>query len=175
MTMMDPIGAMTSLVRQLEKPWNPRVQVTPEYYDYVALPENEFFAGMDVVTKYILDTQHCFNSPTFLDVGCGMGTKMFLAQRLGYSVHGIDIHQEYLDSARTLVNGSYPELCNAFDYEYYDQFDVVYAYHPCIFHKLQHSLNELIASKMRPGALFFLAGTKLDTHKNVEDQVWLIE
>ena len=165
---MDSMRAMTKLVRRLERQIKPRVPVVPDQFDYVALPEFEFLAGMDIVS------QHTRPAARFLDVGCGIGTKMFLAEMLGYSVHGIDIHPEYVELTNTIIGSGSAELVDAFTYTDYDKFDVIYMYQPCKFRKNQLLLNEHIVSHARPGTILFIAGSRPEAGTELGSQVWRV-
>lgn len=95
---------------------------------------------------------------TFIDVGCGTGTKLLLAQALfDVAGCGIDIVPEFIAAARQ--SGLKADLADAFEYETYDVFDIVFANRPST---LQDELEKLICDRMRPGAVLMAANWRHD-------------
>jgi len=91
-------------------------------------------------------------SGKFLDVGCGIGDKVLIAKELGFDAHGIEKDEKLFKIADIYL----PNIQNidAFDFEDYDKFDVIYAYHPFKDEEKQKALVDLINSKKREDAIF---------------------
>jgi len=62
-------------------------------------PVDEFHIGGRIATDHLLN-QVCFtDKDNLLDVGCGLGgAARYLAQKLGCTVAGVDLNQEYIDT-----------------------------------------------------------------------------
>lgn len=135
-------------IQRLEQGW-----FTPhgddDHFDLHSLPLNEFIGGMDA----------CGEPGTFLDMGCGVGTKLLLAYLRGWMVTGVERHTDYAEAARRLVPEAQVIVGDAWTFTGYDAFDVVYSYRLAYELERQHELNQLIVSRMRPGSLYFCAGS----------------
>jgi SAM-dependent methyltransferase len=109
----------------------------------------------------------------FLDVGSGIGSKLFLASQSGWEAHGLESRAEYALVSKQLFPDLPVELGDAFAYQAYDQFDLIYSYRLCVDPDHQDCLNDIIAKQMKPGALFFSAGGPWpDWLEHVGGQVW---
>lgn len=88
----------------------------------------------------------------FLDVGCGIGDKVMIAKELGFDAHGIEkdkklfkIADKYLFNIKNI---------DAFGFDDYDKFDVIYMYKPYEDEKKLKQLRDLINSKKKETATF---------------------
>src|ERR1700722_393906 len=72
-------------------------------------------------------------TPSFLDPGCGIGTKVYVAKTVfGWEATGFDIVPEYIDVARNKL-GLKPDSADLGDvdtFKHYDLFDIVYLSRP---------------------------------------------
>ncbi len=92
----------------------------------------------------------------FLDVGCGIGTKLLLARFLGWGdVTGIELRPEYGEVARRLCPEADVFVADAFEWDGYGEFDVVFMYRPCIPDDLERHLEDRVLSLMKPNAHAF--------------------
>lgn len=112
-------------IAQLEQDWVGRVQVgQPDvYFDWQPFPADRFTALLEGCLPAVPA-----GSQSFLDVGCGIGTKQLIAAGYGLSTYGIDRVPEYLAEAAQL--GVSAELADARDYTGYGGYGVVYVNHP---------------------------------------------
>lgn len=106
-------------------------------------------AVMNLPGRFAYDPFGRTRRARFLDVGCGPGTKMQLAEQLfSLDVRGIDIVPEFIAEARSYCLDA--EVADAFDYADYDQAAIVLVNRPS---GLQDDLEKLVMSRMAPGAL----------------------
>ena len=100
--------------------------------------------------------------PTFLDVGCGPGTKMQIAQVLfGLQAYGIEIDKDMAAAAEKL----FPQRVtakDALDCSGYDQYDLIWLYRPFRDRDKELALEQKIIDAMKPGAI--IAGGSWDTN-----------
>lgn len=137
-------------------------------YEYIPLPENQFLDQLHKV-KLLLRKK----VPTFIDVGCGIGSKVFLAQGvLGSCCCGIEITKSYVKVARELTKQTSQEyhfgkVVPELDDEQriihgdalahsYAPYNVIYFFCPLTDHLLQRELEERIVATAKRGA-FILA------------------
>lgn len=139
---------------------------TERFHKYISLSLPLFLAGMARVDGY-----------TFLDVGCGIGDKVMMAQALGFEAHGFDYWEPYIRVAEGL-QGKAVWLDDAFSFARYCEYDVVYSWRLCRDHDEQEALNQHITSQMRPGTFAFLVGTaeiKGDHLEALGNSVWRVK
>jgi hypothetical protein len=87
----------------------------------------------------------------FLDIGCGIGTKVMLADVL-FDAHGFDINEEYLNLANQ-IGCKRTFIQDAMSYEGYDEYDFLYFYRPFKDDTLEREFEERVYQKMKSGAL----------------------
>jgi hypothetical protein len=99
--------------------------------------------------------------PVFLDVGCGSGTKMTLAQEIyGLTPWGIELDPTMAEQAEArfpyaiIHNTALDSLCNTF----YTSADIVWMYRPFRDPDKQAELEKVVMERMKHGAI--LAGSK---------------
>lgn len=93
---------------------------------------------------------------TFLEVGCGCGTRMLLAREVfGLDVFGIDRVPEYVNEAWKL--GLRAEVANALGWDSYGKFGLVWFNRPFRDPLLQRQLEQQVWADMAPGAVVIAA------------------
>lgn len=109
----------------------------------------------------------------FIDVGCGVGQKIFLAQCFGFKAYGLELRKALIEEGKKafgLVGGkpehflnilnnweckSEPAFIqgNALTFEDYSNFDVIYFYCPLFKPELQKKLEDKIARTAKEGSI----------------------
>jgi len=116
-------------------------------YDFIPFPSGAFVDMLIEASIYFqLD-----RTKKFLDIGCGPGTKVMLANVL-FDAHGIEIKQSSVRMANRLGLKNVSQG-DALKYDNYGDFDLLYFYRPFKNDPLQHALEERIFEQMKPGAL----------------------
>lgn len=146
----DTATTLDQTVQRLEAGWyTPHGDDTG--FDLHSLPVHEFLAGLAA----------CGEPGRFVDLGCGVGTKLLIAHLLGWQTHGVERHADYAAAARRLVPEATVAVGDAWQADLAG-FDVVYSYRLMVDLDAQHELNASIVKRMSPGALFFCAGSDPD-------------
>lgn len=136
----------------------PRSHAGKRYFSYAPLDIQAFCAFLEQARK-LADAPY-ERMPRFLDVGCGVGTKLVLARRFGFDAYGIEACAGYAEAAKKVA-----EYCgepdaaekvfhvDAFDMTCYDRYDVVYFSRLINDNARQAQLEQHIYKRLRPGAL----------------------
>lgn len=106
----------------------------------------------------------CFHkSGKFLDIGCGVGEKVFLAHVFGQfsSCEGLEYDAKTLAVAEFLLDRIQPRdhypiklmQGDALAFDDYGDYDVVYMYRPMRDHCLMRKLIRRVAAQIKPGAI----------------------
>jgi len=141
------VRELLSDVRQIERKWQKQVDVGDE----------SMFAGWmpsDVAQFLVLLVEAIAEAPgtSFLEVGCGPGTKMMLARDLfGLDVTGFDRVPEFVAAARE--QGLNAAVCDATVFDAYGKFDIVFFNRPFRDRQMQRDLERLVYSKVRRGSV----------------------
>lgn len=131
-------------------------------YAFVPFPCGAF---VDLITEAfsILGSD---TSKKFLDIGCGIGTKVILACPL-FDSYGIEYDEKYCEKAKSLgINRV--GLVDAMLFDKYDQFDLLYYYRPMHDSVKYREFESKVHAEMKPGALVAPMHTEYDWD-NCED------
>lgn len=145
----EALEALYQATYRLERAWMPPTPDASKFHAYDPLPWAIF---LPLIEQGI---EAAPPSRRFLDVGCGIGTKLLFMHYLGWQVAGIERHPPYAHAARLLVPEAEVTPLDAFDVESFDA-DIVYAYRPCIADDLQERLEDHIIRRMPPGSVLLL-------------------
>jgi trans-aconitate methyltransferase len=144
---MRDIRELLTEVRQIERKWQKQVDIGEASLFSPWMPA-------DIAQYLVLLIEAIAEAPgtSFLEVGCGPGTKMMLARDLfGLDVTGFDRVPEYLVAAKE--QGLNVAECDAFDFQAYGKFDIVFFNRPFRDPETQRDLEHLIYGKIRRGAV----------------------
>lgn len=154
----------TDLIAHLEKLLIPKeeghtLSRNNGQYKYVALELEKFEGQLNDAARLL--NWKWNNKIKFVDVGCGIGTKVWIAKRHGFDVYGIEVYSPYAEVAMKmleLTNEQYavyprfPRIITAdaltIDYSSYD---VIYFYCPLADDAKQKQLEQQIFSTAKSG------------------------
>lgn len=89
----------------------------------------------------------------FLDVGCGLGSKVWIAQALGFEAHGLEINPKYAKIASECAGTNRIVCHDGITFPGYDNFDVIYFYNPMPTNELETA----ILKNAKKGAIIYHA------------------
>lgn len=160
---------LISLVNQLEtvifKPLYSQEYFDAGHWDYVAYSVNDFFEHLEEA-HMMLDKK---DDLKFIDVGCGLGTKVHLAGIL-FDAYGVELNEEYAKVARKVNQekrfhkyGRHVKLekrkgespifiADALKFDYHD-YDVIYFFRPMNNNDMETELEQRIYKQAKPGAI----------------------
>jgi trans-aconitate methyltransferase len=88
----------------------------------------------------------------FLDIGCGIGTKMMLAEEIfGLNVQGVERVPEYVKEARQ--HGLVVAEADVLGWDGYNEFDLVFFNRPFYDQARQRELEQRVWANMKSGAV----------------------
>lgn len=150
----DAWEAVHQTLFRLEQRWLPPYPPEADvFFAYDPLPVADFFPTIEVASS-------ATSGRRFLDVGCGIGTKLALMHVLGWQVAGIDRHLPYLEVAHDLVPEATLTHADLRDVEMFDA-DLVYMYRPGVTEDTAAALERHVAQRVVPGTLLFLPTRRL--------------
>jgi len=96
----------------------------------------------------------------FLEVGCGIGTKILLANAF-FDAHGIEIEDRNIALAR-ILGAETASKGDCLTYEGYGDFDFLYFFRPIIEPQKEAEFERRIHDQMKSGAVIAPIYTELD-------------
>lgn len=131
-------------------------------YPFVAMDTRQIFAQLRFVGDFLeLDRDEPASPmPRFLDVGCGIGNVLLIAEQFGFDVYGIEKDEYSFPIAAKLIGEDRVAQADIWAYEGYGEYEVIYYYRPFSGRVQQLRFEKLIEDAMKPGGLL------IANHKN---------
>ncbi len=133
-------------------------------YPFVAMDTRQIFAQLTFVSAFLgLDREAPLaQPPRLLDVGCGIGNVLLVAEQFGFDVYGIEKDEYPFQVAAKLIGEERIAQADIWAYQDYGKYEVVYYYRPFSGRDQQLRFEKLIEDTMKTG------GILIANHKNSE-------
>jgi SAM-dependent methyltransferase len=147
----DAIRETMWTTARLEREWSGKIPDTDKSRcPWMPFPMHAFISLLDEAFAVARGNR-------FLDIGCGVGTKMMRARdQYGLDVTGIEAIPEY--AAEAGRHGLDVRIGDAADYGGYGDHDLIWFYRPLRDQDLQAALEKTVWDQMAPGAVVMIAG-----------------
>ena len=131
-------------------------------YPFVAMDTRQIFAQLDFVSAFLgLDREEPITQmPRFLDVGCGIGNVLLVAEQFGFEVYGIEKDEYPFLIAAKLIGEERIAQADIWTYEGYGEYEAIYYYRPFSGREQQLRFEKLIEDSMKVGSIL------IANHKN---------
>lgn len=133
---------------------------TSREYPFVAMDSRQVFRQLALARRHL--AMDADPAPTLLDVGCGIGNVMLLAEQLGFDVYGIEKDPHPYEIACRLFDRRRVSAADIWSYDRYHLFQVIYYFRPFADRDLQLRFEKMTEERLRPG------GILIANHKNSE-------
>jgi SAM-dependent methyltransferase len=139
----------------LEKRWIGQMPRNTDTWDWQPYPLEAFIDMCRVVAEAF----PVGVTPSFLDPGCGIGTKVYVAKMVfGWEATGFDIVPEYIKVAHDELGLIHQTVTgNVDDPHPYGLFDIVWLSRPFRDDKREFAYEQRVQNEMKPGA-FLISG-----------------
>lgn len=145
--------------RQLEMANCPKPVPGETNHGFIPLPCRTF---IDIMIEAFI-TLGKTPGKRFLDVGCGIGTKVLLAKAF-FDSHGIEIEDRSVGVAQ-IIGADNVIKGDCLTYDKYDEFDFLYFFRPIRDFDKEAEFENRIHDQMKPGAVIAPIYTQLDWDK----------
>lgn len=131
-------------------------------YPFVAMDTRQVFTQLEFVGRHLeLDPDAPpKHPPRLLDVGCGIGNVLLVAEQFGFEVYGFEKDEYPYRVAAKLIGEERIAQADIWTYEGYDKYEVIYYYRPFSGREQQLRFERLIEDSMKTG------GILIANHKN---------
>ncbi len=121
-------------------------------YPFVAMDTRQVLEQLLFVKAYLNDTREKpGEDPGFVDIGCGFGNVMLMAEQLDFQVSGLEKDEVSLEVARSLFEPEQLIQEDIRDFSGYDRFDIIYYF--CPLTEGQRKFEIFVEDQMRKGAI----------------------
>ena len=125
---------------------------TSREYPFVAMDTRQVFQELTLVAKYLQEKKgKDLSCVRFVDVGCGFGNVMLLAEQFGFQVFGIEKDEASLKVASEFFHHQQLIKEDLRFFNGYDSFDVVYYF--CPLTTGQREFEESLEDAISPGTI----------------------
>ena len=122
-------------------------------YPFVAMDTRQAYEQIRLARRYLLKSTPHQLPLRFLDIGCGIGNILLLAELMDFEVFGIEKDAASLSIARGLIGEGCVSRQDIWDYTEAGEFDVVYYFRPFCEKKRQLAFEQRIEDSLKPGAI----------------------
>ena len=127
----------------------------PESYNLIPYNMGSFIESMEkaqLVFQALHPSAKRRPSSHFIDVGCGIGTKLLFARRYFDFCYGIDINADLIKIAKNFDSGVSFEVADALKCDY-SKFNIIYYYKPIENYDLIRQLEQRIYEQAKSGTI----------------------
>lgn len=142
------LQAIYETFSRLEARWVDGVPDNSVWHAWSPLPPHEFLPP-------VREASRLTEGRRFLDLGCGIGTKLAYMHALGWSVAGVEHHRPYFKCAEEMVPEADLTCGRIQDQESFDA-DLIYMYRPAVSLPDEEAIERYVFDRASKGALVFL-------------------
>lgn len=128
---------------------------TSQEYPFIAMDTRQVFEQISFVKNYLQEQHGPIQDGqfSFVDVGCGTGNILLIAEQFLFDVYGLEIDDFPVSIAKGLIGDEKIFQEDIRTYSGYGKYDVVYYFCPLSLGEQQRNLEIFIEDTMKPGAI----------------------
>lgn len=134
---------------------------TRSEYPFVPMDSRQAYAQISLARDLLRRQKKMAAGASFLDVGCGIGNVLLMAEMMDFKVYGIEKDAYPYTIARKLMGDDCVAQDDIWQFGRYHDFDVIYYFRPFAEKKLQTDFERMIEAKLKPGGIL-IANRKMD-------------
>jgi len=135
---------------------------TANEYPFVAMDTRQAYEQIRLARHFLQNNQPQSAHYSFLDIGCGIGNILLLAELMDFDVFGIEKDEASLEIAKNLMGEPSVSEEDIWQFDRVDHYDVIYYFRPFCEKTLQIKFEQHIEDKIKPGALL-IANRKMNS------------
>lgn len=133
---------------------------TTKEYPFVAMDTRQAYEQI-LLARSFLQKKHPGSEFRFIDIGCGIGNIMLLAEMAGFSIFGIEKDTPSFETARSLVGAEYVSQEDIWNFNKLGDYDLIYYFRPFCEKITQLRFERHIEDQIKPGSVL-IANRKMD-------------
>ncbi len=135
---------------------------TTKEYPFVAMDTRQAYEQLKLARNYLREQGRFKSGLQFIDIGCGIGNVMLMAELMDFSVYGIEKDEVPFEIAEKLLGKELVAQDDIWDFNDFNQFDVIYYFRPFSDKELQTRFEKLVEDELKPGGIL-IANRKMGT------------
>jgi len=133
-------------------------------YPFVPMDTRQAFDQIRLAHACLVDSAGLKEPYSFMDVGCGIGNVLLLAEQIGFEVFGIEKDPYPCAVGRKLMGDECVQQGDIWEFDGYEQFDVIYYFRPFHEGETQRRFEKMIEDRLKPGGV-------LIANRKMSDQI----
>jgi SAM-dependent methyltransferase len=134
---------------------------TRHEYPFVPMDTRQAYAQISLARDLLRSQKKMGPGVTFMDVGCGIGNVLLLAELMEFTVYGIEKDEYPCTIAKKLLGDDCVAQDDIWQFARFADFDVIYYFRPFAEKQLQLRFEKLIEDQLKPGGIL-IANRKMD-------------
>jgi 2-polyprenyl-3-methyl-5-hydroxy-6-metoxy-1,4-benzoquinol methylase len=126
---------------------------TTREYPFIAMDTRQVFEQMAIVQKHIEMNKNPRKICSFLDVGCGIGNIMLIAEQYSFDAYGFEKDEYPFQLATKLIDTEHVWQKDIWEFEDYNKFDVIYYFRPLPDAEPQTKFELHVENKIKEGGI----------------------
>jgi SAM-dependent methyltransferase len=135
---------------------------TAREYPFVAMDTRQAYEQIRLARRHLQEQSPPPATLKFIDIGCGIGNILLIAELMEFEVFGIEKDMGSLAIARSLVGERSVSREDLWNFTKLDEFDVVYYFRPFCEKSHQLKFEQRIEDSIKPGAIL-IANRKMSS------------
>ena len=126
---------------------------TSKEYPFVAMDTRQAYEQLKLAKDYLREAGRFKTGLKFMDIGCGIGNVMLMAELMDFMVYGIEKDEVPCQIAQQLLGEDLVAQADIWDFKRFNEFDIIYYFRPFSDKKLQTRFEKLIEEELKPGGI----------------------
>jgi len=122
-------------------------------YPFVPMDTRQAYQQIIIAKQYLDSKTEQEKAPKFIDIGCGIGQIVLIAEMAGFDAHGIEKDPYPCEIAQRLIGADKILLEDIWEFNEYNKFDVIYYFRPFSIKELQSKFEKMIEDKIKVGGI----------------------
>jgi SAM-dependent methyltransferase len=131
-------------------------------YPFVPMDTRQVFRQIQLARQHLISTTEEPKNCTFLDIGCGIGNVLLVAEQMDFDVFGFEKDPYPCAIAQKMFGRERVIQEDIWDFSGYDRFDIIYYFRPFHDGATQRKFEHYIEDQLKPGGIL-IANRKMST------------
>jgi SAM-dependent methyltransferase len=122
-------------------------------YPFVPMDTRQVFRQIQLARQHLLSREEGPQNYSFLDIGCGIGNIMLVAEQMELDVFGFEKDPFPCAIAKKLFGEEKVLQEDIWEYSDYERFDIIYYFRPFHDGTVQRKFEHYIEDQLKPGGI----------------------
>jgi len=142
---------------------------TDSEYPFVPMDTRQMYRQLQLAADHLKEKNPQAQRPSFIDIGCGIGNVILVAEQMEFEVFGIEKDPYPCKVARRLMGEEKVAQEDIWSYNKFADFDVIYYFRPFHDGEMQHKFEHMIEDSLKRGGIL-IANRKMSQRIATDDR-----